>query len=418
MPLAIRTLLAALAAATVLAPAGAAAAPRSDVTPQVVLDWSATALATVLAEKPQPQSAVYLGLVHAAMYDAVVAVEGGFEPYLIVPGVPPGSSPEAAAAAAAHGVLVAFFPAQKQALDAAYADSLTGIPDGPGEERGVLVGEQVARGIVAARIDDGRDAPFAFEPVPVPGVWRPTPPAFLPAVHPWLGAMTPLLLERASQFRPGPPPPLTSRRYARDYEETRLYGALTGSRRTAAQTETALFWTDSPAAQYNRALHRLVTARGLDLAHAARALALSHAAVADAVIACWDVKNAYAAWRPVTAIHEAATDGNAGTKADPDWQPLRPTPNQPEYPSAGTCANAAFGEAVAEIVGSRRIGLEIDSAQTGTTRRYERLQDLERESVDARVFIGYHWRTSNEVGYRLGERVARWALRRNFERTN
>jgi hypothetical protein len=280
------------------------------------------------------------------------------------------------------------------------------------------VGEQVARGIVAARIDDGRDAPFAFEPVPVPGVWRPTPPAFLPAVHPWLGAMTPLLLEHASQFRPGPPPPLTSRRYARDYEETRLYGALTGSRRTAAQTETALFWTDSPAAQYNRALHRLVTARGLDLAHAARALALSHAAVADAVIACWDVKNAYAAWRPVTAIHEAATDGNAGTKADPDWQPLRPTPNQPEYPSAGTCANAAFGEAVAEIVGSRRIGLEIDSAQTGTTRRYERLQDLERESVDARVFIGYHWRTSNEVGYRLGERVARWVLRRNFERTN
>ena len=236
--------------------AGAAASP------QVALDWNATAVATTIAAgKSQPESGLYVGLTQAAVYDAVIAVDGGFHPYLIVPGVPPGSSDEAAAAAAAYGVLLGYFPAQKPALDAAYATSLAGIPDGTAKDRGVLVGQQVAAGLLAARIDDGRDAAVPFAPTPGLGVWQPTPPAYLPALTPWLGVMKPLLLDSASQFRPGPPPALDSRQYARDYNETRLYGALNGSLRTSQQTETALFYTENAAQQYNRALRGFVSSR-------------------------------------------------------------------------------------------------------------------------------------------------------------
>jgi hypothetical protein len=418
MPLAIGKIGATLVATAVISAAPEPARPlpqRPLANPQFVLDWNAIVLETVLAERPQPQSSVYLGVAHAAMYDAVIAIEGGFEPYLIVPGVPPGASPEAAAATAAHGVLVEYFAGQRARLDAAYAESLAAIPDGPAEDRGVMVGRQVAAGIVAARIDDGRDAPFPLDPAPAPGVWRPTPPAFLPALHPWLGAVRPLLLERPSQFRPGPPPPLTSRRYARDFVEMRRYGALKGSRRTPEQTETARFWTEPPALQFNRTLRELVTGRELNLRETARAFALAHMTIADAVIACWDSKNTYASWRPITAIHEAATDGNDRTAPDRAWEPLLPTPNHPDYPSAHACATAALGESVAELAGTRRIGLDIHSTVTDTTRHFDRIRDLERDILNARVYVGYHSRTADEVGYRLGRQVARWALRRHFE---
>jgi hypothetical protein len=381
----------------------------------VVLDWNATAVATVVAAgKSQPEAGLYVGLTQAAVYDAVIAIEGGFDPYLIVPGVPPGSSAEAAAAAAAYGVLVGFFPAQKGMLDLAYAASLAGIADGTAEDRGVLVGQQVATGLIAARIDDGRDASVPFAPVPGPGVWQPTPPAFLPALHPWLGAMKPLLLDNASQFRPDEPPSLDSGRYARDFEETRLYGALNGSLRTPEQTETALFWTEHAPQQYNRAVRTFVSSRGLNLREAARALGMGSTVMADALIACFDAKNIYAFWRPVTAIPAGETDGNERTTADPAWQALRPTPNHPEYPSAHNCLTGAMGEALSETSGSHLIDLDVSSTVTGTTRHYRHLDDLERDIVDARVYVGFHWRTSDEVGFRLGSEVARWAAHHYF----
>jgi hypothetical protein len=383
--------------------------------PQVVLDWNATAAATLVASgKPQPESMMYVALTQVAVYDAVVAIEGGFQPYLIVPGVPPGSSPEAAAAAAAYGVLVTYFPAQKPALDAAYAASLAAIPDGIAEDRGVLVGEQVAAGLIAARIDDGRDDPETFTPTPAPGVWRPTPPAFAAAQTPWLATMKPLLLERPDQFRPGPPPALDSRQYARDFNETRLYGAKAGSLRTAEQTETARFWTELVQQQHNRTLRNLVTRLGLDLPESARALALGTAVMADSLIACWDAKFAYGYWRPVTAIPAGDTDGNHETAADPAWEPLAPTPNHPEYPSAHSSVTGALGAAAAELVGSNRIDLDVASTVTGTTRHFEHVADLQRDIENARVYIGFHWRTSDEAGSRLSERVARWEIQRFF----
>jgi hypothetical protein len=409
----------------VLSAVGAASAPASPgstaavASPQVVLDWNATAAATLLASgKPQPESMVYIGLTQAAVYDAVIAIEGGFEPYRIVPGVPPGSSAEAAAAAAAYGVLVNYFPAQKPALDAAYAASLAVIPDGSSEDRGVLVGQQVAAGLVAARIDDGRDDLEPFVPVPAPGVWRPTPPAFLPAQTPWMATMKPLLLRSAAQFRPEPPPALRSRRYARDFEETRRYGAKNNSLRTAGQTETALFWTELVQAQHTRTLRNLVSRLGLDLGDAARALALGTTVMADALIACWDAKFAYGYWRPVTAIPAGDTDGNRRTAPEPGWEPLAPTPNHPEYPSAHASVTAGLGAVVAELVGRDRIDLDVASTVTGTTRHFGHVGDLERDIEDARVYIGFHWRTSDEVGTQLARRVARWATQHYFRATH
>jgi hypothetical protein len=414
-----RLVLSALAACALSAAVTASAPARTVAGPQVVLDWNATAAATLLASgKPQPESMVYIGLTQAAVYDAVIAIEGGFEPYQIVPGVPPGSSAEAAAAAAAHGVLVTYFPTQKPALDAAYAASLAGIPDGPAEDRGVVVGRQVATGLVAARIDDGRDDAEPFTPAPAPGVWRPTPPAFLPAQTPWMATMRPLLLDNPDQFRPAPPPALDGRRYAHDFDETRLYGASTGSLRTARQTETARFWTELVQTQYSRTLRDLVTRLGLDLREAARALALGTMVIADSFIACWDAKYAYGYWRPVTAIPAGDADGNDRTTADPGWEPLAPTPNHPEYPSAHTSGTAGLGAAVAALVGRDRIELDVASTVTGTTRHFKRVGDLRRDIEDARVYIGYHWRSASEAGSRLAERVARWALKRYFRATH
>ena len=411
-----------LAAAAVVAPGVAQAhreAPSPAVSPQVALDWNQTAVTTLAATgKPQTESMIYMGLTQAAVYDAVIAIEGGFEPYLIHPGVPPNASPEAAAAAAAHGVLSAYFPAQKPALDIALAASLDPIADGPSQDRGVLVGQQVAAGIVAARIDDGRDGPFDPEPTMLDaGVWRRTPSAFAAAQTPWVAKMTPLLLRRISQFQPGAPPALSSRLYARDFNETRLYGARDSTVRSAAQTETALFYTDSVVGMNNRALRSVAGRRGLDLSGTARALAMGNMVIADADAACLQAKYAYWFWRPVTAIALADTDDNPATAADPNWAPLRDTPNHPEYPGAHGCNTAALGAVAAALLGTDRIELDLDSTVTGTTRHLPTLADLEQDIVNARTWTGFHFRHSSEVGVRLGERVAHWALQHYFHPT-
>ena len=411
-----------LAAAAVVVPASAQAhrsPPQPAGSQQVALDWNQTAASTLAATgKPQTESMVYMGLTQAAVYDAVIAIQGGFEPYLIRPGVPPNASPQAAAAAAAHGVLSTYFPAQRPTLDAALTSSLDAIPDGPSQDRGVLVGQQVAAGIVAARIDDGRDGPFDPEPTILEaGVWRRTPPALAAAQTPWVAKMTPLLLRRVSQFQPGPPPALTSRLYARDFNETRLYGAKDSTVRSADQTQTALFYTDSVVGMNNRALRSVVARRGLDLTGTARALAMGNMVIADADAACLQAKYAYWFWRPVTAIALADSDGNPDTAAEPGWAPLRDTPNHPEYPGAHGCNTAALGAVVAALLGTEQIELDLESKVTGTTRHLAAVADLERDIVNARTWIGFHFRHSSEVGVRLGERVAHWAVNHYFQPT-
>ena len=263
----------------------------------------------------RPDPGLYVGLTQAAVYDAVIAIDGGFRPYLIVPGVPPGSSDEAAAAAAAYGVLVGYFPAQKPALDTAYATSLAGIPDddreGPWRPRWTA-GRSGAAGRPDRRRTQRRSA---VRPHARTGSLAADAACVPPGAHSVAGSDETVAARQRLAVPARAAAALDSPQYARDFNETRLYGALNGSLRTPQQTETALFYTENAALQYNRALRSFVAARDMNLRDAARALAMADTTMADALIACWDAKNTYAFWRPVTAIAAGGTDGNDRTKA-------------------------------------------------------------------------------------------------------
>jgi hypothetical protein len=222
--------------------------------------------------------------------------------------------------------------------------------------------------------------------------------------------MKPFLIGRADQFRPGPPPALSSARYARDLNETQAYGSATSPVRTAAQTEVATFWTANAITFNNAVVRQITTGQGLDAAQTARALALGEMVDADAGIACFDAKYRYSFWRPYTAIRGAGTDANPNTTPDPAWLPLFPTPNHPEYPAAHTCTSAADAALYADLLATTRINLTITSPATGTTHTFPTTTDLNNEVINARVWAGLHYRTSGQVGVHLGTTVAHTAL--------
>ena len=310
-----------------------------------------------------------MGIVHAAMYDVVVAIEGGYRPFAITPTVPPNPSVEAAVATAAHRVLVGRFPDQQAALDDVYFAYLNGIPDDEAKTNGILVGEEVGVGMLLVRANDGLDSvvPYVQRP-PGPGVYEPTAPAT--PVGTRLPRVLPLALEYASQFRPNGPPALRGGEYARDFNEVKDLGRFDSSVRSAEQTALARFWTDSDIPQWNRNLLRLADARGLTAIETARMLAMAHVAGGDAMIGCFDAKYHYLSWRPLHAIHRADTDGNPHTVPDPTWQPLLPTPNHPEYPSAHACHTTAIAKALESFFGPGRTSFSLDSLVTGETRYY------------------------------------------------
>jgi hypothetical protein len=229
-------------------------------------------------------------------------------------------------------------------------------------------------------------------------------------VSSWLDGVRPFVLRSAAQFRPAAPPSLKSRTWARAYEEVRLIGSATSTERTAAQTETARFWSEPPYVQNQKALRALTQDRGLSAVRTAQLFALADSASADALIACWDAKFHYVFWRPFSAIPAGDTDGNPATRPDPAWTPLLATPNHPEYPSAHGCATAALFGVVAGLLGTHRIDVTLEAAVTGTSHHFATLEQLIREVGNARVWGGLHWRFSTETGVRLGEKVARVVL--------
>jgi hypothetical protein len=381
-----------------------------------VPEWSLIAQnsVVVVGQKFPGEAAVYMGIVHAAIYDAAVAVSGRYRPYRVSPSVPPGASLDAAVATAAHRVLVELFPAQQAALDNAYAASLAGIPDGPPKAHGIDVGEQVGAGFLDLPAIGGLNATVPYvQPPPGPGVYEPT--ASAAPLGTRLPQVAPLALDWASQFRPDGPSPLGSREYTADLREVKRVGRLDSTVRTVAQTQTALFWTDHDIPQWNRNLVRLAADRGLSPVQTARLLAMAHVAGSDAMIACFDAKYHYLSWRPIHAIHRADTDGNPHTEADSTWQPLRPTPNHPEYPSAHACHTTAITVALERFFGTHALSFSLDSLATGQTRHYDRLKDVVREVNDARVWAGFHFRSSDEEGSRLGRQVGRFVVRNFFQ---
>jgi hypothetical protein len=342
-------------------------------------------------------------MMHIAMFEALNSIEPRYAAYRKRLPAEPGALPQAAAAAAAHQVLVKLFADQAKDLDAAYQADLAKLPDGPGKASGVRLGEQSAAAILAEREKDGATAPITYRPFTQPGKYVPT---VFPASSTWQ-ALQPFAIKSGKQFRPPAPYALTDARWAADYNEIKRIGAKTGSVRTPEQTEIAQFWQIVGAATYNPVTRQVAAAKGLDLMDNARLFALSSIASADAAIAIFDAKYAHNFWRPVTAIRNGDIDGNDATVLDAAWEPFIATPMHPEYP----CAHCTFQGAAAGVLqvlyGDSITKFSLtSSAAPGVTRTFSRLSDYVAEVVNARIYEGVHYRTSGEVGAALGRSIA------------
>ena len=318
---------------------------------------------------------------------------------------------------AAHDVLLEYFPASQGRLDTALAASLAEIPDGPKKKQGIHYGERAADRIIELREDDGRFGPVTFDVPPGPGVWRPTPTAFAPFFDPWLAQLRPLLLDSPSQFRPGPPPAMTSAAYTADFNEVKEVGSATSTVRTPDQTLTAQFIAGSTIPLVSSSLRDLAARHELDISESARLFAAVAMSAADAVITSWDSKLEFGFWRPVTAIQLADTDGNPDTQPDLGWLPLTATPPYPDYTSG---LNTIVGAATRVLSGMLGLGggrIDVNITVAGVTRHYEFATQLNRDAVDARVWSGIHFRTADVVGIETGTQVGDWALDNYFQPT-
>jgi hypothetical protein len=298
---------------------------------------------------------------------------------------------------------------------------LAGVTDGSAERQGVKYGQAAAAHLIELRADDGRNAPITFDQAPAKGVWRPTPPGFVPFFDPWLGQVEPMMMTSSTQFRPGPPPALTSAQYTADFNEVKALGAKVGSTRTAEQTKTALFTTDVAIGPYQAALRDLSARHAMDISDSARLFAAVDMSITDAVIAVWDSKYHYGYWRPITAIQLADTDENPDTVADPTWEPYVATPPgtppYPEYVSGFNGVTGAFTGSLSRIMGANGLDLYITSMAAGETRHYTSASALNRDGIEGRILLGIHFRTADEVAIDMGTSIANWGLDHYFQPT-
>jgi hypothetical protein len=389
----------------------ATGAARAD----VVTDWNVTTLEVLkVARVGGNPGTRTLAMVHVAMADAVNTVQGRYARYVATGPALPGASAEAAAAAAARMVLVDLYPGQKSIVEEAYAASLKSIPDGNAKNEGVALGERIAAAVQADRAADGTSVPDTYRPITTPGVWVPTAtPLFAQYARakPWV-------LKSADQFRPGPPPQLSTALYARDYNETKLTGGSKSAARTAEQTEAVKFWTQTNLGpSWQAAARQLSAAKGLSLAENARLFALLNMGTANTFINDWDAKFTYNFWRPVTAIRNGDMDGNDATERDPGWVPLNATPMHPEYPSqAAIGCGLAIG--ILESVFGSNPTVPITATDTmnpALKRQFKSIQEMAEEHQNVRVWGGIHFRNSLEVGYDMGQKVAAYLIENSLK---
>jgi hypothetical protein len=363
-------------------------------------------------------------IVQVAVFDAVNGIERRYTPLHVEPAAAPGASRRAAAVLAAYTTLLNVYPAQKPMLDQELTSSLASISSSAAAEhgsfisRGMAWGQTVAHAILTWRSTDG------FTPPPPPfvggkaaGEWRPTPPQFLSAAGPQFARMTPWVIRSPSQFRPAGPPPLTSARYAADFNEVKALGSIGSALRTPDQTLLAQFWqSTTPSYIFNHAALQLAEEWHLTFSEQARLLGLLNTAMADADIACWDAKYHYIFWRPVTAIPLADTDDNPLTIPDVGWTPLLVTPNIPDYPSGHTSLSGAAATVLLTYFGERSsIDLVSDApAMLGVTRSFHDFSPMMNEVVNARIFGGIHYRSADVDGQATGTAVARYVIDNAF----
>lgn len=380
-----------------------------------VMEWNQQAVTLTLLPASALQSIQQtrvMAIFHLAVHDAVNGITGQYETYLSPGPAPANASPEAAAIAAAYHALKNLPVNQSPSLDADFAASLAA--HGLSEfDPGVEYGRAAAAAVLAARAGDHAaqaQFPYTAPGAGTNGVWVPVSTApSAQALLPGWGSVTPFVLRSSSQFRPEAPPALTSEQYVQDYNEIKLIGASNSPVRTSEQTQIAQFWRGSPTAIWNPILRQVVATRDIDLSDKARAFALFYLAAADAGIACWEAKYFYNFWRPQAAIRGGETDGNDLTAGDATWLPsILPTPPHPEYPSGHTTNSGAMA-AVLELLFGQDPGEPLVVTLSGITRRWETFDEAVQEVTDARVYSGFHFRTSDEVGARMGRQIAHFA---------
>jgi hypothetical protein len=386
--------------------------PTSSVNP--VVQWNKTLLVIVRTPGAQPATVHptrRFAIMHAAIYDAVNAIDRTHNPYLVrLTTVPRFASKDAAAASAAHEVLAALYPSFKTLLDDQLQQSLASIQDDGDKAEGIRIGKTIADQILTLRSNDGSSAP----PVPfvfgsVPGDYQSTPPNFpkQPQFTHW-SHVTPFALERANQFRPGPPPALTSDRYNDVFNEVKSLGIANSTGATADQALTGRFWNGAIQNYWNEITQTATLERELTTAQSARLFALLNFSFADGVIAFYDAKYTYNFWRPVTAIRDSANDGNPETLPDPNWLPeVGNTTPDPAYPGAHAVISAAGASVLISILGKNHFDFTVTSeVLPGVDRSFESFSAADEEATLSRIFAGVHFRSDLTTGQRLGREIA------------
>jgi PAP2 superfamily len=373
-----------------------------------VTDWNARAEAIAVEKRMlPPPNARGMAIMHIAMFEAVNAIERRYAPYRLYLTPERGASQEAAAAAAAHAVLVALHPDQEKVLDAGLETSLQQVPAGQARTSGIALGKKAAAEILAWRASDGSNAPESYRPHTAAGVYVPT---VIP-VSSTYGRVTPWAMTSGSQFRPAPPPALSSAIWVRDVNEIRELGGRANSRRSAEQTDIARFWFVTGPQAWNPIVRQLAAIKKLDIVDSARLFALVAIATDDAFIAVFDAKYHYNFWRPITAIRNADLSNIPAIPRDPAWLPLGDTPMHPEYPCAHCITSTAAAAVLQAVFGNEIPEVSMTSATApGITRRWTRLQDYADEVAMARIYGGFHYRFSNAAAQDMGRKIAELAV--------
>jgi hypothetical protein len=381
-----------------------------------VTDWNAIAMEKITAGRGGPFGTTDMALVQIAVHDAVQAIEGRFEPYHAEVKGARGSRSAAVAAAVRTMLVNMYSPEAAADVERLYNEYLAnkGLHGDPG----LAVGEQVALNILPLRRQPPNPLPPPFVGEVATGKWRPTesfqgnppaPPPFSSMLTPWLGALDPFTLTSSARFRAGPAPALTSLRYTMDYKEVMALGSLNSTKRSEAQTDVAYFYSENFFTQWNRALRWIADHYHLKTGDTARLFALANMSMADAVITVWDSKRHHNVWRPVTAIREGDNDGNSHTAGDVQWQPLINTPNYPDYTSGANGVSAAMTRSMQNFFGTDWVTFEVSSVAPlakQKTRVYRRFSDAAQDVVDARIYLGIHFRFADTTARDQGRRVA------------
>jgi hypothetical protein len=372
----------------------------------VITDWDATAVSVT---QPSAAGLREMAIMHVAMFDAVNSIARRYRPYMVQPTASKATSQEAAATAAAAGVLFGLHPEAAERIKAASASALAAIPDGEAKADALALGQAVADKILSARSKDGANAPDDYRPKTKPGVYVPTAAAMFGSAWP---RIPPFALTSPSQFRPPPPIALSSSEWAADYNEIKEFGGKNSAKRSAQQTETARFWLALGPPVYHQIPRQLVAAKRMSVVESARFMALYSIALTDASIAVFDAKYQYEFWRPVTAIRNGDIDDNPATEREATWQPLDSTPMHPEYPCAHCIQSGAAAGVIEAVLGSQEIP-EVTMTSTtapGVTHRWTNTATYTEEVATARIWAGFHYRFSTRVGTEMGRKIGNYVV--------